>query len=541
MVIDLNAKTVVSDIFQEKILSINVRGFGVSGKFGWVKGLCLREKPDIAVFQETKCRKLDDLWVQHLWGNSDFGYIQKEAVGNSGGLLVIWDTNRFKKDLSISALDRRESDHCPLILRDGVIDFGPKPFKIFDVWLFEEGVDKIIQEGWCKDVHGFKKDCIFRDKLKNVKGELKRWSQKEFGKLDEEIDTLKDIALKWELKAEFGTLSDGDRLCWLESRKNWIAKEKIKMDMLKQKARVRWTLEGDKNSKFFHSTMRRKFNKNNIRGLINDGIWCEDPKEIKANIFEHFKNIFCANQVHRPSFLIHGGSNRFSLPADGLSFGSVGTGPHSIGPGLVRPAFGADQATVLEQSSVGTGLGRLSNISAALLEEKFTEEEVWVAIKGCGSSKAPSPDGFNLRFHKNFWHLIKDELMGAIHDFWVSGKISNGCNASFITLVPKKSDPSALNDYRPISLIGSYYKVISKLLSNRLRRVIPNLVSFEQSAFIKGRNILDGSLIANESLDFIKHTHSKSLIFKVDFEKAFDCLSWDFLLEVMEIMGFGAK
>ncbi|XP_071729190.1 uncharacterized protein [Rutidosis leptorrhynchoides] len=84
-----------------KILSINVRGFGVFGKLGWIKGLCLREKLDIAAFQETKCRKLDDLWVQQLWGNSDFGYIQKEATGNSGGMLVIWDTNRFKVSCAV--------------------------------------------------------------------------------------------------------------------------------------------------------------------------------------------------------------------------------------------------------------------------------------------------------------------------------------------------------------------------------------------------------------------------------------------------------
>ncbi|XP_071739411.1 uncharacterized protein [Rutidosis leptorrhynchoides] len=116
-----------------------------------------------------------------------------------------------------------------------------------------------------------------------------------------------------------------------------------------------------------------------------------------------------------------------------------------------------------------------------------------------------------------------------------------GMQRFFYHSCPKKTDPVGLNEYHPISLIGSFYKVIAKLLSNRLKKVIPNLVGFKQSAFIKGRNILDGALIANETLSFLKHKRIKSVIFKVDFEKAFDCLSWDFLIEIMEIMGFGYK
>ncbi|XP_071694771.1 uncharacterized protein [Rutidosis leptorrhynchoides] len=334
-----------------KILSLNVRGFGVAGKFSW--------------------------------GHSDVGYAQKHTIGKSGGLLVIWDNSRFKNsgwvlcgdfnevrdqsdrlncvfheararrfnefiirnnlieipingrkftrisddgtkfskfdrflvsdnfiklwdDLSITVPDRRESDHCPLVLRDGVVDFGPKPFKIFDEWLTKEGVDKVIIDGWNKNVRGHKKDCIFRDRLKNVKSELRNWSKIEFGNLDAEINSLKDIAMSWELKAEKGTLTVSERLCWLESRKNWISKDKIKLGMLKQKARVHWTLDGDENSKFFHSTMRIKYNKNNIRGLNVNGSWCEDPIIIKSIVREHFQKRFSfdnsVQQNCRPRF-----------------------------------------------------------------------------------------------------------------------------------------------------------------------------------------------------------------------------------------------
>lgn len=98
-----------------------------------------------------------------------------------------------------------------------------------------------------------------------------------------------------------------------------------------------------------------------------------------------------------------------------------------------------------------------------------------------------------------------------------------------------------LGDYRPISLIGCYYKIITKVMAHRVKKVVGKLIGDVQNAFIEGRYILDGVLIANETMDFLKKTKKKSLIFKVDFEKAYDSLNWDFLSEIMRCMGFGSK
>ncbi|XP_071714290.1 uncharacterized protein [Rutidosis leptorrhynchoides] len=225
--------------------------------------------------------------------------------------------------------------------------------------------------------------------------------------------------------------------------------------MIKQKARVRWALEGDENIRFFHSIIRHRYTRSNIRGLIINGVWNDNPNDVKAEALRHFSNVFSEPNELRPSM-------------EDLCF----------------PVISSDEA--------------------ASLECRFLEPEVLEAIN-------------------------------------IVGEISRGCNASFVTLIPKKLDPSGLGNFRPISLIGSYYKIVAKILSNRLRKVLPSLVGVEQSAFLKGRFILDGVLIANETVEYLKGKHKKGFFFKVDFEKAFDSLNWNFPLEVMKSMGFGIK
>nr|KYP35530.1 Retrovirus-related Pol polyprotein LINE-1 [Cajanus cajan] len=125
-----------------------------------------------------------------------------------------------------------------------------------------------------------------------------------------------------------------------------------------------------------------------------------------------------------------------------------------------------------------------------------------------------------------------------INDFHSNGRLVRGLNSSFIALVSKKDCPERIEEFRPISLIGCLYKVLSKILANRLRMVISSVISDCQSAFIKGRQILDSVLVANEAVEEVKRKKSKCIMFKVDFEKAYDSVSWSCLQFVMGKMGF---
>lgn len=181
----------------------------------------------------------------------------------------------------------------------------------------------------------------------------------------------------------------------------------------------------------------------------------------------------------------------------------------------------------------------LSVADKDFLQSFFSYEEIRRAVWDCGGDRAPGPDGFNFTFIKTFWSTVKDDFIKAIKHFEVFGTLARGCNSSFITLVPKLKDPINLSDFRPISLIGCLYKVIAKLLANRLKLVIGSVIGEAQTDFIKGRNILEGPLIINEVCNWVKKVKTKALIFKVDFHKAFDSVNWEYLDSVMLQMGFG--
>ncbi|GKA87607.1 hypothetical protein Tco_0809371 [Tanacetum coccineum] len=166
------------------------------------------------------------------------------------------------------------------------------------------------------------------------------------------MDSLRNEAMRWELEAEKRVLSDSERTSWMEARKQWEDKEREYSNMLRQKAIIMWDVKGDENSNLFHSQVRRMNNKCNLRGLMVNGLWCEDPKIIKAEMAKHYKCLFSEG-------------------------------------GAIRPVF-CNRKT-----------DKISMEEARTLERSFNEKEVWDAIYGWGGDKAPGPDGFNFKFIKN--------------------------------------------------------------------------------------------------------------------------------------------
>nr|GEU80679.1 RNA-directed DNA polymerase, eukaryota, reverse transcriptase zinc-binding domain protein [Tanacetum cinerariifolium] len=267
---------------------------------------------------------------------------------------------------------------------------------------------------------------------------------------------------------------------------------KSRLTDIAQKTKIKWSVEGDENSRFFHGMLNKKRSQLNIRGVIVDRVWTENPSDVKREFFQHFRS-------------------RFDRPKESRAYVD-----------MCYPI-----CLSIEQHED--------------LERYVSKEELKRAMWDCGTDKSPGPNGFTFGFYRHFWSTMENDVFVAVNHFLTYGDIHKGCNSSFIALISKVPDANLVKDFRPISLIGSIYKIIAKILANRIVGVLGDIVNEVQSAFIGERQILDGPFILNEVLQWCKLKKKQSLIFKVDFEKAYDSVRWDFLDDILKKFGFGNK
>ncbi|KAL0013129.1 hypothetical protein SO802_000198 [Lithocarpus litseifolius] len=393
-------------------------------------------------------------------------------------------------------LDAFHSDHKPLLLctdsefkrfyRKG------RPFRFEAMWIKEESCERVVRESWDASnevtrVAGFNRKIIM------CQEKLKEWNRSTFGHVRNTLSKkLKELQY---VEESGGYTKNRNHVYQL---RNDIEKLKRKEEcMWKQWARTAWLKEGDQNTRFFHYRASQRNKRNYITGLENEaGLWMEDETEMGKIVERYFQDMFTTSQP-----------DGFDSILDGI-----------------EPAVTAEMCVALDRN--------------------FQAEEVNQALKQMAPLTAPGPDGMSPIFYKTYWHIVGKDVTTMVLNALNSGVVHESLNPTFISLIPKIKNPKRVSNFRLISLCNVVYKLISKVMVNRLKKILSHLVFESQSAFLSGRLISDNVLVAFETLHYLKRKTQGKLGFmalKLDMSKAYDRVEWVFLEKIMKKLGFSDK
>ena len=176
--------------------------------------------------------------------------------------------------------------------------------------------------------------------------------------------------------------------------------------------------------------------------------------------------------------------------------------------------------------------------------QPFQADEIHRALKQMHPKKSPGPDGMPPLFYQHFWSLSGECVTNAVLAFLNSGVIPPKFNETHIVLIPKVKNPTKVTQYRPISLSNVISRLASKVLANRLRSLLPDIISENQSAFMSSHLITDNVLVAFETMHYLNNKRRGQrgeMALKLDMNKAFDRVELGCLKDIMLRMGFSAK
>ncbi|XP_055960979.1 uncharacterized protein LOC126672148 [Mercurialis annua] len=183
---------------------------------------------------------------------------------------------------------------------------------------------------------------------------------------------------------------------------------------------------------------------------------------------------------------------------------------------------------------------QLDIATSTLLAKEITNDEVRMALFDLQPLKSPGVDGLHALFLQNQWSTVGPKICDFIKGIFSGQEFPREINRTLITLIPKCENPESIKSFRPISLCNVIYKIITKIIANRLKKVMPHIIGPMQTSFVEGRHITDKIILAQEALHSMRKKKGKKsfMVIKIDLEKAYDRISWDFLSETLEDIGF---
>jgi hypothetical protein len=333
------------------------------------------------------------------------------------------------------------SDHIPCVVSIQTSIPSTKIFRFENYWVAHPGFMQTVADSWNRQTHKANSAANLNAKFKRLRYDLKFWTRS-ISKLKICIENT-NIAI-----SQIDAIEDARGLTIPETNFRIILKKHLirllnyQQQYWNKRCTIRWTKFGDENSKFFHNMATERHRRNNIASITIENGEVVTKHEDKENIlFQTYKN-------------------------------RLGT---SSNPPMLFDLTSLIQTTAgLEELSV-----------------PFTTQEIDAVIKNMPTDKAPGPDEFNGKFLESCWHIIKEDIYKLCFEFY-EGKLNlESINMGHITLVPKIPSPEGVNDFRPITLLNCVLKILTKLLANRLQKVVLKIVHKNQYGFLKGRTIQD--------------------------------------------------
>ncbi len=174
----------------------------------------------------------------------------------------------------------------------------------------------------------------------------------------------------------------------------------------------------------------------------------------------------------------------------------------------------------------------------ASLTRDLTVKDILDTIKALPKGKAPRHDGVPMEFFHEYAEEVAPTLLQAFTAMLNSGATSASINKGLITLIPKAEDRARFNNWRPITLLGSIYKVLAKTLAGRIQSALTHIIRPNQTGLVEGRSILDNVFMAQEALGWVEESEQDFVLLLLDFEKAFNGIEWGFLFTALAKLGF---